>query len=204
MKTGLSAEYILRKSLCREPHYASGEDWKQRAEGEIDNLSYAHAYAEPGYTQPEREILFANWNYFPCRVTDILKRAGYGIEWSDEWTMCDDCGKALRTSPDSYSWQPSHVYFGGDVCLECLKGDAGDYLETLEDNPRTALNTDIDPAEYGYIRLQDKFENGFHQGQTDDPKKIYASLKDKYSRILFKIDEVSQFYTVFSVWHHPE
>lgn len=35
---------------------------------------------------------------------------------------------------------------------------------------------------------------------AEDPKEIYARLSDKYDRLLFQIDEQSQFYIGFAVW----
>jgi hypothetical protein len=150
----MTPEYILRKSLCRKPHCANEgpEANTCRAISELENMGFASAYAEPGYTQPDKGILFANWNYFPNEVTALLEQYGYAIEWSDEWYTCE-CGKAVRTTADSYSWQPSYVMLHECeiVCLDCLNGDAGEYLESLEDNPSTALNLpSINPADYGY------------------------------------------------------
>ena len=41
-------------------------------------------------------------------------------EWADEWSMCADCGKAFRTSPNSYGWTPSYVLLG-ECDLVCRK-----------------------------------------------------------------------------------
>jgi hypothetical protein len=212
----MTPQYILRKSLCRPPHCGArdklGNDDKERnlrsAESEIENLGFATGYAEPGYTDPAKGILFANWNYFPRGLDSILERAGYAIEWSDEWSTCGDCGLAVRSSPDSYGWQPSYAILGECdlLCSDCLANHAAEYLEGLEDNPRTALNLPaIDPADHGYTRIQDGFESGFHPGQTDDPTKILAELQAKgHKRILFQIDDVGQFDTRFSVWERTE
>ena len=202
----MTPEYVLLKSLCREPHcvgsYESTHGGHIKfAMEEIENMGFAPEYAESGYSQPEKGILFANWNYFPRNIDTILEKYGYMVEWSDEWTTCEDCNRAVRTSANSYGWQPSYVEFEGIVCLNCIKRHSEEYLETLEDNPRTALNTNIDPSQFGYIQIQDGYENVLHQHMTDDPKKIFADLEQKgYTRILFKVDEVSQFYTTFSVW----
>ena len=203
----MTPEYILRKSLCRKPH--CGDDDPQvnarRATSELDNLGFASSYCEPGYAQPERGILFANWNYFPSAVTELLEKHGYAIEWSDEWYTCE-CGKAVRTSANSYNWQPSYVILHECeiVCLDCLNGDTGEYLESLEDNPHTALNLpSIDPAQYGYKLVQGDLENGWLPGQNDDPKAIHTKLTaEGHSRILFSIDSVGQFDTQFSVWEY--
>ncbi len=97
----MTPEYILRKSLCRPP-FCGPYDESARI-NEIENVGLAGEYGEPGYSNPKRGILFANWNKFCCEVTDLLERAGYEIERSDEWTTCGNCGVALRTSPDRYS-----------------------------------------------------------------------------------------------------
>src|SRR5262249_11080147 len=135
----MTPEYILRKSLCRAAHCADNATHEERAR-HIEYMEWAAEYAEPGYDQPEKGILFANWNYFPRGVDSILERYGYQIEWSDEWSTCGDCGKAFRTQPDSYGWQPSY-FWASDcemLCKDCI--DMESYLESLEDKPRKALN----------------------------------------------------------------
>jgi hypothetical protein len=141
----VTPQYIIRRGLCREPHcfsaHVPGQGYINRgnvvgpqreefirqylrsAESEIENLGYASAYAEPGYTQPAKGILFANWNHLPKGIDTVLERYGYAVEWSDEWATCDDCGKAVRTQPDSYSWTPRYredlLRQGDIVCLQC-------------------------------------------------------------------------------------
>src|SRR5262245_37954667 len=81
---------------------------ERAVQSEIDNLGYASGYAEPGYHDPDNGVLFANWNVFPRGFDRVLEQAGYAVEWSDEWSTCEDCGKAVRTSPNSYGWQRSY------------------------------------------------------------------------------------------------
>lgn len=214
----MTPEYVLRKSLCRPAfcgHYLPKDATEEQisnsrqadvrsALSEIEDMGCAADYAEPGYHSPEKGILFANWNYFPRGVDSLLERMGYEIEWSDEWTTCSNCGKALRISPDGYGWQPSYflMYECEMYCKDCA--DIPAYLESKENNPREALNDHINPADYGYVQIEDGFENGWHPGQTDDPKKIYEQYKDKYSRLLFCVDSVGQFNISFSIWYFPE
>lgn len=90
---------------------------------EIANMGFASEYAELGYENPKRGILFANWNVFPKRFDDILEKLGYAVEWNDEWNVCE-CGKAYRTSADSYVWSPSFKEIDGqELCLECAKDE---------------------------------------------------------------------------------
>jgi hypothetical protein len=194
----MTPEYILRKSMGRKPH-CSELPAEQRVRY-IEYTEWSSGYAELGYDDPKKGILFNNWNYFCREVTDLLEKYGYAIEWPDEWTTCSDCGKALRTVHNSYSWQPSgFLTDDGMYCLECI--DLPDYLETLEDNPRRALNDHINPEDYGYVKLEDGFESGMHPGQNANPKDIYKRLHDAgHKRLLFNVDSVGQFDITFSIW----
>jgi hypothetical protein len=166
----------------------------------LDSITWSHEYAEPGYTNPAKGILFGDWNYFSNDVHRLLEQYGYELEWEDEWSTCSDCGKALRTSPDSYGWQPSYFIMHECelLCKDCCPME--EYLEGLEDNPRQALNDHIDPSDYGYVKLEGDFENGFY-GRSDNPTAIYKRLHDAgHKRLLFNIDGVGQFDTTFSIW----
>lgn len=135
----MTLEYILKAALnskraprCFSAHvvgegYANvGKDPATRADylkqlrravkNEIDNLGYATEYAERGYVNPKKGILFANWNVFPKDFDRLLERAGYAVEWSDEWTTCEECNSAFRTSANSYDWEPSG---DGETCNDC-------------------------------------------------------------------------------------
>lgn len=90
------------------------------ARAEVENIGYAATYAEPGYAQPARGVLFANWNRLPRNIDRTLERAGYAVEWSDEWTTCEDCGAAYRTEPDC--WTPAGGYCEtctAELCRAC-------------------------------------------------------------------------------------
>lgn len=147
----MSPELILKAGIRdmlasrRSPHCYSahviGQGWVNRGENpatradyyrqlerdatnEVDNIGFSPAYAELGYTQPRKGILFANWNKFPTNIDRLLERAGYAIEWSDEWTTCEDCNKAFRTQPDSYCWEPAGVIGDGTcLCNQCIKAN---------------------------------------------------------------------------------
>lgn len=177
------------------------------AKSEIENSGFAPHYSEPGYTQPERGIIFMNWNKFPRGLDSILERAGYAIEWSDEWSTCDECGGAVRTSPDSHGWERAYT-MPDDCSIICHKcTDWQEECRACEDNPRKAIGSAVDPAEYGYVRLSGaaEFENGFHPGQTDDPKAILAKLHTEGKKhILFRVSGVGQFDMSFETWIRKE
>lgn len=206
----MTLEYIVRAALKdmqtgRESAHCGNPARPQDGEP-LEGIDRAEGYSEPGYDDPRKGVLLANWNQYPGRLIDLLEKQGYAIEWSDEWATCDDCGKLVRTSANSYDWQPSYTLVDdcSVVCKDCI--DAEDYLKSIENNPQVCnVFAHIDPADYGYEKYNGTYESGWHPGQTDDPKAIYAMLREKgYTRVLFTLKENSQFYSTFTAWTKAE
>lgn len=169
----------------------------------------AYEIGEPGYDQ--NIGVFANWNKYPKWLAAIekLERLGCPIsaEWSDEWVDCYECGKAYRSSPDSYGWTKSWwfgLYDCEIICADCTRKNMLDeYLDWLaESSERADLFLDDGELEdAGWRRVDEKFEHGFYGGQAASPAKIAAYLhKQGFDRIIFKVDSVGQFDMDFSVW----
>lgn len=177
---------------------------ERTAMSEIENLDYAKEYAEPGYTNPARGVLFANWNHLPRGLDTILERAGYAIEWSDEWSMCDSCQRAVRTSADSYSWRRSY-YIPDDecsiICEECAHKDLDDYEAYLLNDAHRADTFDVDWSARGFVRHNPDYhyQNGWHPGQNDKPTEIVKHLAPNVDW-LFAIPSVGQFDVSFDLW----
>jgi hypothetical protein len=165
-------------------------------------IDYAPAYAEPGYTDPEKGILFGNWNGpVMKRIGDIAEKLGYEIEWSDEWSTCTNCYKAVRTSPDSYGWTRSFFMSECDItCKDCILEDPAEYIEALTNNSDLPDVFGIDFSEHGFEKSTERYESGFHPGQTDDPKKIAKQLESEGKEYIFQITDVGQFDVHFTVW----
>jgi hypothetical protein len=219
----LSPEERLKNARERVRRVA---DICERSRGHMQYTEFHFAgYGEPGYDDPEIGIIATgNWNNddtydqekrervvtstLPSRVAEVLEKLGVEIEWSDEWSSCSDCGKLVRTSADSYCWQPSYVCGDGELlCHECVEQDPEEHLKSLEDNERACNTIDsIDPADHGYIAFnEDSYESGWHPGQTDDPAKIAKELRERgVSRFVFQLDENSQFYSKWSVFVHED
>lgn len=180
----------------------------------IEEIEIYPGYSEPGYDG--ETVALGNWNGIskyennkyialddtPERVCKLLEKLGVSCEWSDEWTSCGDCGKLVRTTGNSYSWQPSFVIIDDCelVCHECMDNES--YLESLEGNCEKACTiADIDPCDYGYVKLEE-YESGWY-GINDSPTKIGKSLEEKgISRFIFYIEGNEQFRTRFSVYVH--
>lgn len=214
----MTVDWVFRKCTGKDLDY-----WIDCAE-----VHWYRHYADPR-EDSGKGVLTANWNHFPRSLArqshisaegkaaqdfnwgkgrkfqDILEHMGYHLEWNDQTDRCDHCDGCIQTSAHCYGDTAHYALLGSDsVCEHCIRKDfAEEYLQGLEDNPRTALHIDgISLEEHGYERIQDGFENGFHPGQNDDPVKIYQDLhKQGYRRIVFAIDDAGQFDLKFSVWH---
>lgn len=199
--TGLSFEFILRHDN-RKPH-CSSLPREQRLE-RINWIRYASDYAEGEGNTSTRGVLMGNWNDWSGDAVDLLEKAGYGIEWEDEWTVCSNCNCAVRTQPDSYSWQPTYFEFpdGDRLCSECV--DLGEYLESLEDDSRKCCFAHaVNPAEHGYQLVTDpgEFEFGFHEGQNADPQKVLLDLHGRgIYKVVFRVSSTGQFDVNFEAW----
>ena len=171
-------------------------------------FNFAQDYAERGYSSPENGIVFGNWNPVcgfdktkeiqkrdpVSKLARVLKAAGFELEWEDEWSTCCDCGKAVRTSPDSYSWTVGFRIVNECelVCLDCLDPEA--YLAECEDDCDKAFPPEWNPESFGYTKHNGDFETGFHPGQNDSPAAILKLLHSQGKRgVVFRIKSSGQF-----------
>lgn len=198
----------IEERAARCPHYREFE-------------LHCNGYAEPGYSDPESGIIATgDWNRHyryqepetkadltMPRVAALLEKLGVELEWEDEWTECSDCNKLVRTSPDSYSWQPSYWRSDeGDIqCEECVLADPGPYLEWLEGNEIHCMTMDLDLEDQGYKLLEGRLEHGLYGGQDANPHKIAKALRAiDVERFIFTLDSTGQFDIEFSIWVHKD
>lgn len=176
---------------------------------EKHNAEFAAEYGEPGYSDPSRGIIFANWNNIPKGLGDWLEKCGFALEWSDEWHVSHNYpgGRAYRTSPDSYGWESSIVYDGdGDYLtrddshaeiIECV-------AMTDKGQPAGCVPSWVEPETLqaeGYELVNAELESGFFPGQTDSPDTLATAAFDKgATRVIFRKTENSQFYCRFECW----
>lgn len=187
------------------------------------DLDWSPEYKEPGYSDPPKgkRIYFSDWNddshwiesekkfsHSPnlrFLMGNLLGKMGHELEWSDEWATCTGCCGAVRTKADSYGWQPSYVMGDGELlCLECFNSNKGAQeclIEEMMNNPDRAINMEDPPdlSKWHWVKLNQRFENGWHPGQADNPHKILALLEDEFD-VVFVIDEVGQFDINFDCW----
>lgn len=142
------------------------------------------------------------------RLSRLAERAGYTIEWEDEWLICE-CGKAFRTSGDCYGWTMYGAVYDGDYqCGDCILEDPEAYLESLEgDSSHAVTIDDLDLEEHGYkdINPEESFQNGWYGGQCANPGTMASSLREAgIERFIFRIDDVGQFDCRFSCFVHED
>jgi hypothetical protein len=94
-------------------------------------------------------------------------------EWSDEWSTCDGCSRAVRTQPDCYSWKASFADFGGELlCTDCIEDYPGNYLKHVANELRDGTLLDLES--HGFIRVtRDEYHrwgNGLYDHHDDDPR----------------------------------
>lgn len=166
---------------------------------------FAQTYGEPGYSDPERGIIKANWNNIPSGLADWLERCGYSLEWSDEWEFIDN--KAWRSSPDSYSWE-SQIMLTDDGEWLTPDDDVSAWVDecamTDKGQPAKCLPSRISAAELtecGFKLFAGELEHGFHPGQTDNPAELARqAFGQGAQRVVLRKVENSQFYCRFECW----
>ena len=206
---------------------ATGEPWGDGMM--VTNIG--QGVSEPGYGDDNTIWAFGDWNpkrfrksgeppltneeSLPERLGKALERIGVECHWLDEWATCMECNHAIRVSGDSYFWQP--YYLNDDdncdrMCLDCFHrlystDDTGLWDFHYVNDPTKCLPdsvaNDAKLEEGGCPKPNGVFENGWHPGQTDDPKKIYEQLEKEHD-VIFRLDETSQFYLRFTAWIKPK
>lgn len=178
---------------------------------EKHNAEWALSYGEPGYQDPDRGVILCNWNNTPSGLGEWLESCGYSLEWSDEWLIDYDNGKAYRTSPDCYSWQPQTMHTNDGELLTPDDG-ASAWVDELamsdHGHPCKAVPswiTESDLIENGFELFAGDFETGFHTGQTDAPEPVARRAFDAgASRVIFRITGSGQFDINWECWVEKE
>ena len=176
-----------------------------------EDVDCANEYGERGYDATQAGILFADWNDSPAWLRDGLERRGFALEWSDEWLIAYDTGKAYRSSPDSYGWKPYYVVsedgevVGGD---EIESGNQAEWYvnEYLLNDPQRCNVFQIDLTKFGFQKWNGEFETGWHPGQNDNPREVFKRLqKEKPDHdVVFDLIGVGQFDMTWCAWIRPQ
>jgi hypothetical protein len=167
-------------------------------------LEYCTHYGEPGYDDPGSCILFANWNEVPKSVQTRLKAQGYALEWSDEWYVDYNNGKAYRTSADSHGWESRIMYSDAAGDYLTPDDDVELWVQACEGNSSAALPARLDEseiAELGWEKQTETYESGLREGSNDNPESIADALVADGKTFMFQLGRSGDAYTLaFHVW----
>lgn len=151
-----------------------------------------------------------------AKLVEYLEKKGAAqLQWEDEWMACSDCYKAVRSSPDSYCWEPSYVWTSDCeiVCRNCWENFIDDIIDYYKSDEHYGFSNKALPSDFceilenqGFTCWQDRkpweneescahYETGWHPGQNDDPKKVFAEImKDSGDwEVIFVITSRGQF-----------
>lgn len=169
------------------------------------DFNIASTYGEPGYKDPERGVLIANWNPLPRGLCDWLEHIGFELEWCDEWAVVND--KAWRTQANSYDWEPSwRVTNDGEEITRDDGAEAWIEEAAMTDwaQPAGCVPSWVTPADLeaaGYNLFEADKESGWFPGQTDEPGPIAKrAFEQGAERVVFRLTENSQFYMKWEAW----
>jgi hypothetical protein len=149
-----------------------------------------------------------------ARIANYIEKVLQGeCEWSDEWETCSVCEGAVRRTGDSYTWQRFYIEvdYQGIVCLKCAKTTPDEtidwYVEQAQSREQQCLTHFDDEwqailEERNFVQVnEDRMENGWYGGQSDDPRVITKNLLAAgVDRFLYVLDYVQQFDLGFNVW----
>lgn len=125
--------------------------------------------------------------------------------FNDEYDACGNCAGLIRTSANSYIWQPDFWEDDDErICHNCVREHyREDYLDSFVNQNRLLNDCVVDPGEFEFVKLERDFESGFHPGQDDDPGKVIAGINDAGFDIVLT-GSVEQFCTNREVWARPQ
>lgn len=172
------------------------------------------------YSEPDEVWVLGDWNpkRFPRgddapltreenlgpRLAAALEYLGAELHWLDEWVQCEECWQIFRTQPDSYSWtMRGDISEHGVWCSECARDDIEEMIADRINEPTNAVLpwiTASDLSELGFELFSGRNETGWHRGMDADPREEYARARKFHDEVLFRISEVSQFYSTWECW----
>lgn len=228
------AEFLQRVYDYENREFEIADEYGEpgyKAEGDLAMIVIADHWCPCGKLTIHHETydsqLHGYEHHYP-KAFAMLERRGVEFVFYDEWAIIDTQREdppgsgnwpyvrlAYRTTGDSYSWQPSIIWSDEDGEWLSPHVDLDTWLEWAINDPRRCLPSIVWGHEAlegaGFERYNEQrngyFENGWHPHQTDDPKKIYAVMRERYgeeAEIVFLLDNTGQFDIGFSAWVRSE
>lgn len=150
----------------------------------------------------ELHAMDAHWPRLEAKLSEQ-----FDFEWYDEWTVVYEEDKCYRTTADSYSWQPTAVWNEDTEDYLTPDSDPSEWIEWATDSTDRCLvreyPTDEQLTDNGWTEYECGYENGWHPGQTADPKEITRIVKAEMGddvELVFRLSRVQQFDVSFCLW----
>lgn len=168
----------------------------------IDN-NYNDAYPQYGEDYYGKEIMVADWNRVPEKLTRFIEKHTETLFYDQ--IVNDDNYIFHRTDEDTWLIDNGNVISVDDLDdNDALK----EYIqESLADDPYNAMNV------YKILKrlpeiatiVESGFQTGWHQHMTDDPKSIIESHPD-YGKctLFFAVTDSNMFATEYELWQLKE
>lgn len=155
------------------------------------------------YKELEEDTVIRDYDTF---FLDALN-ADYG--YSDEFSICDVCGQAIRTGDNA----DNHWFTDGAIlCESCTRENSESYIEEyLKYNYNTGIPesgfhinqilTETELKEHGFKKYSKEYEVGFY-GTYDDPHEILTDYVNANKDADYIINMVSSnpFATYYQIW----
>jgi len=204
---------ILTTNAENDKPFIIIESWVELAtiQRELNRMIAPEAYYRNAidYYNIEGNEAFQNMSFevnHIYRVPEGLLELDDVIDWgfSDEWSTCSNCYKAIFTSPYYPGDKPRYAVLNNEVlCDDCITNECEqEYIDSVTNDYKKTLNTNIISEskleELGWIKQEQKYESGMYKGQIDSPKKVWNEFKE-LGDTLFTY-ESGQFDINFWIW----
>ena len=164
---------------------------------------YCSKYEEVRYSDPEKKILFGNWNDVPSEAIDLLEDSGYEVEYDDEWIIDYDKDKAHKIVPSDGGFPSYIIYDGMIIDKEEALSDIEFYTDILKclsmDGKIEADVFSIDFASSGWTKRECELTVGYHRADSDFSSIRNKAIDDGFE-IIFQYQYANPFESSLCSW----
>lgn len=155
------------------------------------------------YKQLEEDTIIRDYDTFFLDALNV----NYG--YSDEYTMCFECGNAIRTGDNADNYW---LMDGSILCEKCTRENAEGYIEEyLVYNYETGIPkegfhinkifSETELESFGFKKYSKEYEVGFY-GTYDDPHKILTEYvnANRDTDYIINLISANPFATYYQIW----
>lgn len=162
-------------------------------------------YGEPGFYKDNQDdlILTADWNDMADGMQEVIRDAGYSLEWSDEW-MCDyDNDLLYRTTSSDPFWESS-IFFTESEMLP-IADNEDLYIEQFINVINRRINSRFNLEKYGFIDIEEACHQTGMYGIYEYPQEVFDKFSDEYTEMVIQTCSQTPYSVDWKVWgRNPE